>query len=59
MAATRFFDDGMSYSDKSTFVDYPQIRIRSYENAGEGKFRKIILYTFVVTIISGLMFLFI
>jgi len=54
----RIFEDGMSYCDKSTFIDYPVVKIRSYDKAESSLFKKIMLCTYVFVAITGLVFLF-
>jgi hypothetical protein len=45
-----FFEDGVSYADRSSFVDYPVVKIRSRNSAGRF-FGKILIYIsfFVLT----------
>lgn len=52
-----FFEDGISYSDNTTFVDYPQIKIRSYDKPEGSLFKTILIYIYLLLIISGLFYL--
>lgn len=53
-----FFDDGVSYTDRSTFIDYPQIKIRSFGTSRRNLIKTIIIYIDLILIISGSIYLY-
>jgi hypothetical protein len=46
----------VSYVDKSTFVDYPVVKIRSY-NSPVFSLKKVLPYLYAVVLTSGIAFL--
>jgi hypothetical protein len=52
-----YFDDGISYVDKSTFIDYPKVKIRGYGSPAGSIFRKIMIYIYLSVISSGIIYL--
>jgi hypothetical protein len=50
----KLFEDGVFCTDTSKFIDYPKVKIRSYEAAEDKKIRKIFFYTCVFSVLSGI-----
>jgi hypothetical protein len=59
-AKTRlYFDDSISYTDPSTFVDYPKVKLKSFGGREAGSSKKIMAYIYFLVLSSGLIFLFV
>jgi hypothetical protein len=54
----KLFEDGVFYTDRSKFIDYPKVKIRSYEEQESKKNKKIILLTFLFSTASAMAILF-
>jgi len=52
-----FFADEISYSDKSNFVDYKKIKIKSSDKLEGGLMKMILAYIYFFTLASGVLFL--
>jgi hypothetical protein len=54
----KLFEDGVFYTDTSKFIDYPKVKIRSYEDREGKKIKKIILFSCLFSTLSAMVVLF-
>lgn len=51
------FADELNYSDKSKFIDYAEVKIKSGDRLNGGMIKMILAYIYFFTLASGIIFL--
>lgn len=50
------FGDDISYSNRTDYVDYESVKIRSFDSLNGGIIKKILAYIYFFTLVMGVIF---